>query len=110
MHAWQIDSIIANAFNGLGDSTGDDDFGVSVAWIDLHDYIAPMGIPGEPVEDDDYQRAILAYMGSTNRYALAFIHADGRREVDGYETDSAMREVYRLWDADYRTFLDSTDA
>lgn len=110
MHDARINVIIANAFNGLGDATGDDDFGYSVAWIDLDDYVDDFGIPGVPAECvgdcfalSDWLKTWPDINGS--RYALAFIDAHGYRSAVGYDSEADMRAAFDEHAAAYMAWL-----
>jgi len=97
MHDERVDMIVENAFNGMGDSAGDDEFGASCAWIDLGDHLedyrhtVPVGV--------DYW-ALGAYLTtapgmSGERYALAYIDANGCRSVVGYSSRADMMTAFR---------------
>ena len=104
----RIHCIIFNAFNGLGDSTGDDSFGVSVAWVDLDDHLEPEGLDHEayPFSDD-----VSAYVKSHPevdgaRWVLAYLTADGNRYIYGFPSKAEMMATYREYERDYLEWLD----
>jgi hypothetical protein len=92
VHDEILDLIVANAFNGFGDSTGSDDFGYSVAWLDLQDYLEDYENEGR----DTFELTDLTteYMGGL-RWILAYIDADGTRSAVGYDTHEDMMIAYR---------------
>lgn len=107
MHDDRIECIVLNAFNGMGDITGSDDFGISVAWIDLQDHLEPDGL--DNYELYPYSDDVSAYVRTHphiggKRYALAYWRADGIREVCGFETRAEMMEVFRSFENDYMQF------
>jgi hypothetical protein len=110
MHDEILDFIVYNAFNGNGDVTGDDEFGVSVAWIDLGDYLdSGIAMPGSELREMDLgelSRITMEYNGN-HRYALAFIDANGFRDIDGYDSYPEMMEVFREFEKDFIDFSDS---
>lgn len=105
MHPEIVDIIVSNAFNGMGDSTGNDDFGVSVAWIDLQDFLEDPQNPG--CYSDDISREAIAYTGS--RWTLAYWYASGNRDVMGFPTRSEMMDVFRSFEADYLAWADDNE-
>lgn len=111
MHDERVDIIVANAFNGMGDATGSDDFGYSVAWIDLADHIDTQGFTTpDPVT---YQN-VGAYLATWRdvsgcRYALAYIDSNGSRSAVGYATRTDMMDAYRAIEAEYLSWDDSSD-
>lgn len=87
MHDDRVNCIVYNAFNGFGDSTGSDEFGYSVAWIDLDDHMEPDGL--DQYELYPYSDDISAYVKTWRdvagcRWALAYWDADGSRSAVGY--------------------------
>jgi hypothetical protein len=97
------------AFGGSpSDITGSDEFGYSVAWLDLSDHVmdeseladfydVPTGV--------DYWN-IGAYLATWRdvggcRYALAYLDADGSRSAIGYATREDMMTAYREHEAAY---------
>lgn len=112
MHDDRINCVVFNAFNGLGDTTGGDDYGVSVAWIDLDDHLEPEGLDHYelyPYSDDVsvYVKTHPAINGA--RYCLAFWYADGSREILACESHDAMMEYYRAYEASFMAWCDSAD-
>lgn len=111
MHDDRIECIVLNAFNGMGDVTGNDDYGISVAWIDLDDHMTPDGLDNYelyPYSDDvsAYVKTHPAIGGA--RYALAYWHATGNREALGFASREEMLEVYRSFESDFLAW-DSED-
>ena len=123
MHDTRVDIMVTAAFDGMGDMTGDNDFGVSVACLDLLD-IGAYGdiirtyagdIPARVTLLDEYGEHLAAYLATHPhagyRFILAYWHADGRREVMGFPTRGDMLTTYRAWGDDYAAWLDQdTDA
>jgi hypothetical protein len=114
MHDEILDFIVYNAFNGNGDIIGSDDFGVSVAWIDLQDYLDESFLP--KYEDSKYpgplsleERSRIAIEYAGNRYALAFIWSSGNREIDSFDSQSEMMERYRAWEKEWNEWNDDDD-
>lgn len=122
MHDTRIDIIVSNAFDGIGDIEGSDDYGYSFAGIDLHDYLSIQGfeqdIPSHvlsAMENADVSETPpLATWLATHpdmagcRYAMAFWEADGSRRVEGYETKHGLRERFLEHVYPYLEWLDST--
>ncbi len=112
MHDERVNVIVTNAFNGFGDSTGEDDFGYSVAWIDLDDFVECDGFTDVPTEcrnDSDALGAWLRTWQDVNgeRYALAYIDANGSRSAIGYSTRGDVLAAYREHENAYAAWLDS---
>jgi hypothetical protein len=106
----RVTCIISNAFNGLGDSTGSDDFGYSVAWIDLNDHLDPEGL--DHPELYPYSDDVSAYVKTWRdmqgcRYALAYLDADGTRSAVGYGTRADMMHAYHALESEYLAFDDT---
>lgn len=97
MHDERVDTIVENAFNGMGDSAGDDEFGVSCAWIDLADHLEEYGHTFPSGVDYWSLGAYLTTAPgmSGERFALAYIDANGCRFVVGYATHGDMMQAYR---------------
>ena len=122
MHDERVNCIIFNAFNGFGDSTGSDEFGFSVAWIDLNDHLEPECLDHHelyPYSDDvsAYVKTLPELAGGAchgddkpHRYALAYIDATGIRSVVAYCTHADMMHAYRAIEAEYLQFEDSIEA
>ena len=121
MHDTRVDIIVRAAFDG-GDTTGDDDYGVSVAWVDLADigdYGAIMrdfadDLPTGCMVDDAFGMSLAAYLATLHdmagrRYALAYWDANGCRSVVGYSTRADMMAAFRVLEADYLAWLDDED-
>lgn len=112
MHDERVNIMVANAFNGMGDSTGEDDFGVSVAWLDLDDYVEAYGSPDVPEgcgDDPDTLSEWLKTWRDVNgaRYVLAYIDANGSRSAIGFNSRAELLKVYREYENDYLTWLGS---
>lgn len=117
MHDTRVEIIVHNAFNGMGDSTGSDEFGYSVACIDLSDHLdydeAARSYSDIP-DGVDYWN-LGAYLATWRdmsgcRYALAYWDADGSRSVVGYTTHADMLHAYRAIEAEYLVWEESNDA
>lgn len=111
MHDERVNIMVANAFNGVGDATGEDDFGTSVAWLDLDDYVEAYGstdVPEGCYDDSDALSAWLKTWQDVNgaRYVLAYINADGSRYAIGYESHADMMQAYREHENAYLKWLD----
>ena len=105
MHDDRVLCIVSNAFQN--DSTGSDDFGWSVAWIDLDDFMEPDGLDNYelyPYSDDvsAYVKTLPEIDGA--RFALAYWDADGSRSVVAYDTRAQMFHAYRALEADFFAF------
>lgn len=103
----RISCIVFNAFNGFGDTTGSDEFGISVAWIDLDDHLEPEGL--DHYEMYPYSDDISAYVKTHpcidgKRYALAYWHADGRREAMGFDAQEECLTVFQSFDDEFMAF------
>lgn len=103
MHDEILDEIVFNAFNGFGDSTGSDEFGVSFAWIDLLDYVEPSDGSKRPSED--LSAEFIAFNGG-HRYALVYISSDGIRGLFPYDTKEAMMREFRGHERAFLQFED----
>lgn len=115
MHDHRVEIIVRNAFNGLGDSFGSDEFGRSVAWIDLADHIeleptdySALGLP----QAIDY--SVIGDWLSTwrdideHRWVLAYLDADGSRSAVGYDSRESMMKAYRDLESEYLKWLDES--
>ena len=113
MHDHRVEIIVRNAFNGLGDSFGSDEFGRSVAWIDLADHIeieptdySVLGLP----QAIDY--SVIGDWLSTwrdideHRWVLAYWDANGSRSAIGYTSREDMMHAYRELEAEYLAWDD----
>lgn len=113
MHDHRVEIIVRNAFNGLGDSFGSDEFGRSVAWIDLADHIeleptdySVLGLP----QAIDY--SVIGDWLSTwrdideHRWVIAYWDADGSRSTVGYTSREDMMHAYRELEAEYLAWDD----
>ena len=110
----RVNVIVYNAFNGMGDSTGDDNFGYSVAWIDLDDYVECDGFIDVPEECRNDSDALASWLKTWRdvagcRYALAYIDADGSRSAIGYYTREDVLEAYSAHVAAYLAWFDADD-
>jgi hypothetical protein len=89
--------LLFNAFNGFGDTTGSDDYGISAAWLDTHDYL----------EDcDDYSRnsdEITKQLESAGygRWLIVILTDNGMIQVQQYESKSDMMDAYHAIEDDY---------
>lgn len=117
MHDTRVDILTRAAFHGFGDTTGEDDFGYSVAWVDLLDigtfgdltreYAADM----PTISEDDMGESLAAYLATWRdmsgcRYALTFWDANGSRSAIGYSSREDMMHAYREHEAAYLAWLD----
>lgn len=113
MHDDRVICICINAFHGFGDTTGSDNFGISVAWIDLDDHLEPDGLNNYelyPYSDD-----VSAYVKTHphvggKRYALAYWHADGRREVLGFDSKAEALTVFQSFADEFDAWEGDADA
>ena len=111
MHDERVECIVYNAFNGMGDTAGSDDYGHSVAWIDVQDHI---DYTGNDVPEGVTYENVGAYLATWRdmagcRYALAYIDANGCRSAIGYETRADMMHAYRAIESDYLAWEESAD-
>ena len=106
MHDEILDNIVANAFNGLGDITGSDDFGGSFAWIDLADFVENYGYPVGQRDSDELSAEFIEYNGG-HRYGIAYITDYGNRGVLPFDTKDEMMRDFRNIEAAYREFEDN---
>lgn len=102
MHEDVVLNIVANAFNGMGDCDGSDDFGYSFAWIDLLDFMENYVDGAHERDTDELSAEFMAYTGT--RYAMAYIDADGSQSVVGYTTKEDVKLAYVTLVADYIEF------
>ena len=101
MHDERIDVIFENAFNGMGDACGSDEFGVSCAWVDLGDHLEDYR-HGMPVGVDYW--TLGAYLSTApgmggERYALVYLTDQGDRYVVGYPLRADTMAAYRDFEA-----------
>lgn len=90
------DLIIYNSFNGFGDVIGSDEYGFSVAWLDLHDHLETSnGRALDPSEVEDLEEA------AGGRYVIAYLHDNGIKEWVAFEDYSEMKKLWRELDAEY---------
>ena len=108
----RINVIVYNAFNGMGDSVGEDDFGYSVAWLDLHDYIEiydrkvlPAGVVNKTDNISDWLKTHPDVKG--NRWVLAYLDSNGSRSVVSYADKSSMMKIFKEQSNDYSRWLRS---
>ncbi len=110
----RVNVIVYNAFNGFGDIVGEDDFGYSVAWIDLDDYVELYdaklldNLPdGVDKNDTDSLSAWLKTWRDINgeRWVLAYLDADGTRSAVGYSSHSDMMKAFKEHEATYTKWL-----
>lgn len=106
MHPWQINCIVANAFDGFGDTGGDDDFGMSFAWVDLDDHLENYGT-NDDVPEGALSELLIEYTGS--RWVLAFINSDGVRWVNACSSEEEMKTQYRALAEQYGEYLDGVE-
>lgn len=107
MHDEILENIVLNAFNGMGDCDGSDDFGYSFAWIDLMDFLEDYMF--SPAKDSDELSAeCMAYLGGT-RYAMAYIDADGTRSAVGYTNKVDVKMAYLILEAAFMAFEERTE-
>ena len=120
MHDERVDAIVTSAFNGIGDITGNDEFGVSVAWIDLADHLEFDAIVrdsrrfgGSIPADVDYS-TLGAYLATApgmdgERYALAYWYADGTRYAVGYPARAALADAFAVHADEFAVFERAND-
>lgn len=111
MHDERVNIMVANAFNGMGDVTGEDDFGVSVAWLDLDDYVEAYGSKDVPDGCDDDSDALSEWLKTWrdvngSRYVLAYIDANGSRSAIGYDSRADVMAAFREHESAYLNWLD----
>lgn len=85
----RIQCIVLNAFNGFSDTTGDDAYGYSVAWVDIQDHMDPDGLDHHELYpySDDVTEYVSTHPDVTGyRYFLAYWDADGSRYVVAHDT------------------------
>ncbi len=115
MHDHRVEIIVRNAFNGMGDSFGDDEFGRSVAWIDLADHIeleptdySVLGLP-QAISYDIIGEWLMTWRDcAEERWVLAYLDADGSRSAVGYTSRESMMKAYRELESEYLAWLDET--
>lgn len=108
MHDEILNNIVANAFNGFGDSSGSDDFGLSFAWIDLADFMEDYTPDKRFGEDTEaISAASIEYVGNV-RYAMAYINQDGSRDVVGYYTKADVLAAFKSLDSAFQAFEEVT--
>lgn len=110
----RVHIIASTAFYRGCNVAGDDEFGVSVAWVDLDEWIDI-----EPGDYDalDIPRCLddidaLSYWLRTapgmygHRYAVAFLDANGIRSVLGFKSRKRAVKLFRTWNAAYQAWLE----
>lgn len=112
MHDERINSAVYNAFNGMSDTTGSDEYGVSVAWLDLDDHLEPECLDHYelyPYSDDvsAYIKTHPAINGA--RYILAFWDANGSRSVLACQSREEMMKYYRSHEAEFLAWEESAE-
>lgn len=110
MHDDRVICIAINAFADIDRVTGSDDFGYSVAWIDLDDNLEPDGL-------DNYElyptaESVSEYVKTWRdvagcRWALAYWDANGNRSAVGYEGRADMMAAYRAIESEYLAWAES---
>ena len=106
----RVDVIVVNAFDGLGDMTGDNEFGLSVAWINLDDHLDTMGLD-MPDECRNNDEALSAWLKTHppvdgNRWVLAYLDCNGFRDVQGFPSKNDMRKAFQSFENEYLEWLD----
>jgi len=108
MHDQRVDAIVFNAFNGFGDTTGEDDFGLSAAWIDLDDFVevaSPQDLPSNVKnETDAISKWLKTYTGG-KRWVVATINSQGIRDAKGFNSKNDMMKAYNQVDKEYSKWL-----
>lgn len=98
-----LNNIIGNAFNGLGDTTGSDEFGASFAWIDLLDFVEDYN--GGNRDSDTLSKEFIKYNGG-KRYAVAYITADGVKGLLPHETKMGMLIEFSITNDAFLEFIE----
>lgn len=115
----RVNVIVYNAFNGFGDVVGEDDFGYSVAWIDLDDYVEMYdaklleNLPeGTDRNDTDSISAWLKTWRDVNgsRWVLAYLDSDGSRSAIGYSNQPSMMKAFKEHEEAYNKWFNETEA
>lgn len=101
MHRDIVNNIVMNAFNGMGDSTGSDEFGISVAWLDLGDYLEDYEQRG--MDCFELSAEAIEFNGGS-RWALAQLDSYGNRSVVAFDTREEMMKTYRSFENDFIEF------
>jgi hypothetical protein len=113
MHDTRVEVGVANAFNGLGDSTGSDEFGYSVAWLDLADHLEVSAYRDIPAGIDYWN--VGAWIATHRdmsgcRYALAYWDANGSRSLVGYSTRADMLAAFRAIESEFLAWDDLAES
>ena len=108
------DVVFTNAYNGFGDTTGDDDYGMSCAWIDLHDFITEDGHTDVPHTCKGDSDALTDWIQlhphiRGRRWALVWVDSNGNKSFDAYQTRSAMMRDYRAFEKAYLDWSESVE-
>jgi len=110
----RIECLLHNAFNGVGDMCGEDDFGYSVAWMDLNDFLeVPSGIDTKGLRShytDDVTRWVKTAPGvDGERYILLYLDANGDCYAVAYTSRENVRAAYTDHVRAYAEWWESQD-
>lgn len=107
MHDDRVNCITYNAFAGQWDSiTGNDEFGISAAWIDLDGHLSEEGLDNYEIypTEESIRKYVKTYIDG-KRFALALWDSNGNRTVYGFDSEldvlaefNAYRQAFELWD------------
>lgn len=109
-YAVMADVIFTNAYNGFGDTTGDDDFGQSCAWLDLNDFITEDNIADVPHTVRGDSDALTDWIQlhphiRGRRWALVWLDSHGNKSFEAFQTRNAMMRDYRAFEKSYTEWL-----
>ena len=90
--------LVENALSGVGDSVGDDEFGVSYGWLDLEGELETSGFPEDIIEQ--------AQDEVESRFLIVSLDKDGFVSWEIFDEREEMMEQFREYENDYVEFID----
>lgn len=85
MHPDHIDQIIALAFDGTGETTGSDEFGMSLAWLSHSE--VPTGLWDALHPEDDHEVILAMWLSNGYRTAITFTWDQAEAEYWGFDAE-----------------------
>ena len=104
----RIQCIVYNAFNGLGDVTGSDEYGISVGWVDVDDYLEPNGLDNYELypTSDSVTEYVKTHPKVDSRWILAFWTAGGTRYIETFKYRAEMLKTFREFENEFAEWLE----
>lgn len=90
--------LVENALDGIGESVGDDDFGVSYGWLDLEGELETSGFPEDIIEQ--------AQDEVESRFTIVSLDKFGFVSWEIFDDREEMMEQFREYENTYVEFLD----